>query len=310
MHQLNTEIQPGGRLPVLYYPLLFFPGHFKPSLLGDNDWCTKVHLLANHNKKRKRGQHNNHHSCSSPALPTQPNTTMSMYYHNGRHLELPQENEASKALMKELLENRTEGPIVLKSKQAEYSKSGALSHHPLDGSNYKTTVVAKRFTKKKKQLKLKQSIQRNFQKYPISRCMYDPSLQKHVYLPSKWKKQVSKTEFDYASCCPHCYLRPCVTECKKVSFIECMKESFVVEPQHVSRNARVQAIMIFKEFCGELWMDRMKFSWSPTIIEVPACVNKAIPRFTEQARAELDDKEEEDEEETDLSEEEESEFEL
>ena len=48
--------------------------------------------------------------------------------------------------------------------------------------------------------------------------------------------------------------------------------------------------MIFKEFCGQLWMDRMNISWSPTIIEVPACVNKAIPRFTEHARAELDGK--------------------
>ena len=213
---------------------------------------------------------------------------MSLYY-GGRHLEL-QQNKASKALMKELLENRTDGPITVKNKDVVHSKSGALTAHPLDSSQYKTVVVAKRFTQKKKQLKLKQSIQRNFQKYPISQCTYDPYLQKHVYVPKKWKKNVSEAEFDYARCCPHCYLRPCVTECKKVSFIECMKESLIVEPQHVSRNARVQAIMIFKEFCGQLWMDRMNISWSPTIIEVPACVNKAIPRFTEQARAELDGK--------------------
>lgn len=222
-------------------------------------------------------------------LPPHTNNIMPppLYCH-GRHLDL-QENEASKAIMKELLENRSEGPIIIKNKKAVYSKSGALTANPLE-NNYKTMVVAKRFTQKKKQLKLKQAIQRNFQKYPISQCKYDPHLQKHVYVPSKWKKQVGKTEFDYARCCSDCCLRPCVTECKKVSFIECMKESFVVEPQHVSRNGRVQAIMIFKELCGPLWMDRMNISWSPTIIKVPACVIKAIPRFIEQARAELDGK--------------------
>ena len=74
-----------------------------------------------------------------------------------------------------------------------------------------------------------------------------------------------------------------------MDFVECMKEH-INEPNAAARNARVRALIIFKKYCGPLWMNRMKFSWSPDTIKVPQCVNQAIPRLMAQASAEVQDK--------------------
>ena len=170
------------------------------------------------------------------------------------------ENHACKALMTELLENRTDGPIVPKitKKTPVYSKGGALTADPLE-NKYKTLVLPKRFSRKQKQLKLKQAIPRNFQGYPISQCIYAPNLQDHVYIPSKWKNKVDKLEFEYANCCTCCCLKPCVTEVFKVSFLECLKKAtedckkdgFIFTTQDVVKKAgKCRALKIFKDFCG------------------------------------------------------------
>ena len=74
-----------------------------------------------------------------------------------------------------------------------------------------------------------------------------------------------------------------------MDFIECIKED-MHNPTTAVRRAQVKALVIFKKHCGSLWMNRMKFSWSPEEIKVPACVHQAIPRFIVQASAEVQDR--------------------
>jgi hypothetical protein len=173
----------------------------------------------------------------------------------------------TKQLMNELLENRVEGKLMPK--------------------------------RKTKQLKLKQALEkRNFQKYHVDKCVYDPRLKRYVYEPPKYKKEFDPLELLYAHCCEHCYLRPCLMVGKKIAFIQSLKADHGEEdPDFSINNAKTLAVNCFRKYCGKLWTNRMKIfsesmslSAGPPLASVPACVNNALPRLLKQAMAELDDK--------------------
>ena len=161
--------------------------------------------------------------------------------------------KSSGEVMKELVDNPTKGKLLAK--------------------------------KKTKQLKLKAAfVERNFQKYPIKNCVYDPVLKKHVHQPGRYAKEFSKLELASACCCSSCYLRPCIMVGKQITFIEGFKYDYE-DPDFALRNAETQAIILFQKFCGKLWMDRMKIKpGSPA--SLPLCVKGALPRLLRQAVAE------------------------
>ena len=138
--------------------------------------------------------------------------------------------------------------------------------------------------KKMHQLKLKEAFKtRNFQKYNVKQCVYDPDLQTHVYEPPKYSKGFTEEERLYSRCCCDCYLRPCITIGKRDVLLETVT-SVAEDPNLARRNGRTRAFHLFHELCGPLFMKRMKIKRSHEIedgveyptADVPECVNSAI----------------------------------
>lgn len=157
-------------------------------------------------------------------------------------------------LMKDLLNNRVKGKLLVK--------------------------------KKSRQLKVKAAfVRRNFQKYPLEKCIYESALQKYVHQPPNYAKGFSKLELASAVCCKNCCLRPCVMDGKQLDFIESLKEDHE-DPDFAIMNAGTEAFILFKKFCGKLWMSRMKIKPGARDT-LPICVKGALPRLLQQAVAEV-----------------------
>lgn len=143
--------------------------------------------------------------------------------------------------------------------------------------------------KKLRQAKLQQSFSRkNFQKYPIDKCVYDPLLKQWYYEPPKWKKEFEPLELAHAKRCPHCGLKPCLVEGKELSFKEALKNDHE-DREFAMQNEKIHANNLLMKYCGKLYMKRMKLV-SPGGTFDCACVNEALPRLFEQVIAELHDK--------------------
>lgn len=160
--------------------------------------------------------------------------------------------ENSKKIMGELLDNRVDGPLVPK--------------------------------KKKRQLKLKQAFERNFQKYPVKKCVWVPEFQKHVYEPPRYTKAMDALERSYAKCCPDCYLRPCLMVGEQRRFIEEHK-GVVEDPVLAICNGEVIAYTLFVRYFGKNYVKRMKIDRTP--LGLPTCVVQALPVLLEKAKEEL-----------------------
>ena len=160
--------------------------------------------------------------------------------------DLEAHTEKQSKLMSELIANKTDGKILPK--------------------------------KKTRQLKLKEAFtQRNFQKYPLDKCVYNFDLRKHVYEPPMYKKHVSEVEQVMNPCCSSCYLQPCIMIGKKVDFMESLKADHE-DPDFAIANAKILAVILFNRCCGQLWSRRMKIQAGPPSV-LPACVGRALPRY-------------------------------
>lgn len=138
--------------------------------------------------------------------------------------------------------------------------------------------------KKQRQMKLKEAFQkRNFQKYPIEKCIYETNLRDHVYEPPKYGKEFRTVEFIDAVCCGDCFLRPCITVGKRKAFLECMAD-VSEDPELAISNGRTHAFNLFLTYCGKLWMSRMKIKVEgvqPDCVSLPDCVERELPRLFE-----------------------------
>ena len=138
--------------------------------------------------------------------------------------------------------------------------------------------------KKQRQLKLKEAfLQRNFQKYPIEKCVYESNLRNHVYEPPKYGREFRRVEFADTVCCAHCFLRPCIIIGKRKDFVECMAE-VSEDPELALSNGRTHAFNLFGTYCGRLWMSRMKIKAEgpePGSVSLPACVRRELPILLE-----------------------------
>lgn len=165
--------------------------------------------------------------------------------------------------------------------------------------------------KKLKQLKLKQAFPRNFQKYPIKKCVWDADLQDHVYEPPKYTKEFTDLERAHAHTCKSCYLRPCVMEGKKLDFMETLKECHE-DPEFAIEQGRIVANNLLFRYFGKIYMRRWRKS-DPDLNRM-TCIGKALPKLLAEAVAEVNGKlkvpgeEETEEEEYDDDDEEEEEF--
>jgi hypothetical protein len=139
--------------------------------------------------------------------------------------------------------------------------------------------------KKQRQLKLKEAfLRRNFQKYPIEKCIYETNLQNHVYEPPKYGREFRTVEFADAVCCPNCFLRPCIAIGKRRDFLESMAD-VSEDPNLAIRNGRTHAFNLFLTYCGKLWMSRMKIKvegLQPDRVSLPVCVERELPKLLEQ----------------------------
>ena len=188
------------------------------------------------------------------------------------------DNRTIKSVMDEMLRSKVNGPLVRK--------------------------------KKVRQLKLKQAFQRNFQKYPLSKCVWIPELKKHVYEPPRYTKAVDPLERSYAKCCPNCYLSPCLMIGKERHFVEEHKD-VLEERSFALCMGQVEAHNLLCRYFGKQYVKRMKID--STELGLPRCVVKALPVLFEKAKAEAEGKfpsEEEDSVVTTLTQEEEEESEM
>lgn len=178
---------------------------------------------------------------------------MSTYYSsNNRENVVPRSEhyEQNKQLMKELMENKTEGKILKK--------------------------------KKKKQLKLKEAfVGRNSQGYLLNQCYWDEALNKHVYEPKQYTKKVNTSHFHYGlvsqyPTCPDCLLKPCVLTAfkKEINYDICQMVQRGRDAKQCIDYGRALCITKFRSYCGALWCKRNKCDKGFT--SAPACVNPGL----------------------------------
>ena len=159
--------------------------------------------------------------------------------------------------MKQLLENRVEGPYLPK--------------------------------KKIRQLKLKESFRRptlNWQRYPKEKCVFQSEIGKFVFQPTKYGKLNLPSELSVLRCCDSCFLTPCLTH-KWHPVDERLVELHTC-PEFAMEEAEEAASNFLLEACGIIWMKRMKFF--PFVLgkSLPSCALQEIPNLMERILRDLE----------------------
>ena len=153
-------------------------------------------------------------------------------------------------IMKELLDNRSDGPHLPK--------------------------------KKTKQLKLKESFRRptlNWQRYPNDKCIFHSHLGKLVFQPTKYGKLNLNSDLPNLKCWGGCYLTPCVIN--KWSPVDDRLTELLTYPEFAMEEAEKVAFNFLLEHCGVMWMKRMKFFPFVPGKSLPPCALKEIPQMME-----------------------------
>ena len=127
--------------------------------------------------------------------------------------------------------------------------------------------------KKKKQLKLKEAFRRptlNWQKYPLERCIWSSSLNRHFFQPPKCVKVVQKARFQDPVICSSCYLIPCAYLLKREDIRHTMLDCYT-DPVFATNDAEREALVTFNDCCGVMFTKRMNFHK-----RLPGCVVDGI----------------------------------
>jgi len=127
--------------------------------------------------------------------------------------------------------------------------------------------------KKKKQLKLKEAFRRptlNWQKYPLERCIWSSSLNRHFFQPPKYVKAVQKSKFQDPVVCSTCYLIPCAYILKRDDIHSTMLDCYT-DPIFATKDAEREALETFNNLCGVMFTKRMNFHK-----RIPGCLADGI----------------------------------
>lgn len=143
--------------------------------------------------------------------------------------------------------------------------------------------------KKLKQRKLKEAfVRKNFQKFPLDKCTWEPALGKHVYQPPKYSMEFGSDVLESSLCCGCCFLKPCLMLGKKQMFVESIRSDYGDESFEIM-NASIIAFNHMVKCFGINYMKRRKlYPWNTFERDIPECVINGLREVREKVQEEME----------------------
>ena len=132
-------------------------------------------------------------------------------------------------------------------------------------------------------------VEKNFQGYPITECRYEEEVEKHVYRPSKYYKQLATKgkKGEEAPLCTQCFLRPCIVKGRWNEIMNFCEDVMVFEnddsdEMYFKMMNHAESIVL-DVFGPRYWRNHPN----------PTCINELVGRYHDVKR-EMEEQEEQD----------------
>ena len=138
--------------------------------------------------------------------------------------------------------------------------------------------------RKLRQLKLRQAfVKKNFQRYPLEKCIWEANLGKHVYPRPQYSKEFGPEVLGSSRCCGSCYLKPCLMVGKKAVFQESFQSDHGDKIFEI-KNASILAHNLMGKYVGKQYMRRFKLTPFDLFLErtMPQCIRDGLSDIQEQ----------------------------